>query len=207
MNRRDFLHTSIAGIAGCTIASQSAGVANGFANTPYNVIFIHTDQWRAQALGYRKEDPAITPHLDAFHRDSICFDNAIASSPVCSPNRACWFTGRYLQNHGVLKNGADHVRPEQLLSREFKSNGYRNGYIGKWHLNGKNAHHEWKGITPEFLRSDYDYWTSAIHNHAHFVLDFEEQGEVKNYGYGWQPDHVTSKAIAFMDQDDGRPFN
>jgi len=158
-------------------------------------------------LGYRKEDPAITPHLDAFHRDSICFDNAIASSPVCSPNRACWFTGRYLQNHGVLKNGADHVRPEQLLSREFKSNGYRNGYIGKWHLNGKNAHHEWKGITPEFLRSDYDYWTSAIHNHAHFVLDFEEQGEVKNYGYGWQPDHVTSKAIEFMDQDDGRPFN
>ncbi|TVP82446.1 MAG: hypothetical protein EA353_00425, partial [Puniceicoccaceae bacterium] len=184
------------------------GMAAGApASGRYNVIFVHADQWRAQALGYRKEDPVITPNLDAFQRDSISFNNAIASSPVCSPNRACWFTGRYLQNHGVLKNNADHVRPEQLLSRGFKNNGFRNGYVGKWHLNGRNTHQEWKGVTPEFLRSDYEYWTSAIHSHANFQLEFEEQGEVKNYGLGWQSDHITNKAIEFIKQKDHRPFN
>lgn len=207
MNRRTFLQTSMAGIAGYSLASQPMWAEGTPSTSGYNVIFVHTDQWRAQAMGFRNEDPVLTPNLDAFRRDSINFNNAIACAPVCSPNRACWFTGRYPQNHGVIKNGAEQVRPEQLLSRNFKENGFRNGYIGKWHLNGRNAHREWKGITPEFIRSDYDYWTSAIHNHAHFVLNFEEQGEVKNYGLGWQPDHITDKAIEFMKQKDERPFN
>ncbi len=197
----------MAGIACYSLASQSAWAGDLADTSQYNLVFIHTDQWRAQAMGFRKEDPVLTPNLDAFRGDSINFNNAIACAPVCSPNRACWFTGRYPQNHGVIKNGEEHVRPEQLLSRNFKENGYRNGYIGKWHLNGRDAHRKWKGVTPEFLRADYDYWTSAIHNHAHFTLRFEEQGEIQNYGYGWQPDHVTNKAIEFIKDKDERPFN
>ncbi|HAV12881.1 MAG TPA: hypothetical protein DCX06_05220 [Opitutae bacterium] len=207
MNRRNFLQKSALALSSSCVFPSHAWSSSELRNQPYNVIFVHTDQWRAQALGYRGEDPVITPHLDAFQKQSISFDNAIATAPVCSPNRACWFTGRYPQNHGVIKNGDEHVRAEQLLSRNFKENGYRNGYIGKWHLNGRDAHKVWDGITPEFLRADYDYWTSAIHNHAHFVLDFEENGKVKRYGEGWQPNHVTNKAIEFMNQKDDRPFN
>lgn len=207
MNRRSFLQTSMAGIAGYSLASHPLFAGNYLSTRRHNVIFVHTDQWRAQALGFRKEDPVLTPHLDAFRKDSINFNNAIACAPVCSPNRACWFTGRFPQHHGVLKNGAEHVQPGQLLSQNFKQNGFRNGYIGKWHLNGRGAHREWNGVTPEFLRSDYDYWTSAIHNHSHFVLNFEAQGEVKDYGLGWQPDHITDKAIEFVKQKDDRPFN
>lgn len=176
-------------------------------HTPYNVLFVHTDQWRAQALGYRGEDPVQTPFLDTFRQQAISFENAIATAPVCSPNRACWFTGLYPQRNGVSRNDAEHVNPEQLLSQQFKQNGFRNGYIGKWHLNGRDAHKVWNGITPEFIRTDYEYWTSAIHNHAHFELDFEENGLVKRYGEGWQPEHITNKAIEFLNQQDARPFN
>lgn len=193
-------------MAGWTLSPKTGKAALGAASPP-NVLFIHTDQWRAQALGFCGEDPVLTPHLNAFQKDSIYFSHAIACSPVCSPNRACWFTGRYPQNHGVVKNNAEHVQPEQLLSRQFKNNGFRNGYIGKWHLNGRDAHRTWKGVTPEYLRSDYEYWTSAIHNHSHFDLNFEENGEVRHYGEGWQPDHITGKAIDFLKKKDNRPFN
>lgn len=207
MERRTFLQTSLAGLAGYSLGSQSIWAENISANRGYNVLFVHTDQWRAQAMGYRSEDPVLTPHLDAFQKDAINFDQAVACSPVCSPNRACWFTGRYPQNHGVHRNNAAHVQPEHLLSRQFKENGFRNGYIGKWHLNGSDAHANWNGITPEFLRSDYDYWTSAIHNHSHFDIKFEEDGKVVDYGKGWQPEHVTGKAVEFLKQKDKRPFN
>jgi len=158
-------------------------------------------------MGFMGEDPVQTPYLDRFSKESITFTRAIACSPVCSPNRACWFTGRYPQNHGVVRNGRAHVNPDHLLSRSFKQNGFRNGYIGKWHLNGADSHKTWKGITPEFLRSDYETWTSAIHNHDHFRLIFEEDGKAVDHGNGWQPDYVTNKAIEFLDQQDQRPFN
>ncbi|MEM1026515.1 MAG: sulfatase-like hydrolase/transferase [Planctomycetota bacterium] len=208
ISRRDFVKGTGAAAFGTLMASGSA-----FAQTPSpmsqrpNILFVLTDQWRAQAMGFSKQDPVSTPSLDAFHREALTFTNALACTPVCGPNRACLFTGRYPQNHGVLRNNAAAVRPEQLLSRVFKAGGYRTGYVGKWHLTGADAHRVYKGITPAHLRADYEYWTSAIHNHAHFDLDFDEQGERVDYGDGWQPDHVTRKAIQFMDQADDRPFN
>lgn len=208
MSRRDFVK-STAGTAATLLAGEklaSAEAQPSPAKRP-NILFVLTDQWRAQATGYSKQDPVATPELDAFGQDATTFTQAVACTPVCSPNRACLFTGRFPQNHGVIRNGGAAVRPEQLLSRVFKDNGYRNGYVGKWHLSGADAHTVHKGMTPEHLRADYEYWTSAIHNHAHFALNFDEQGQQVDYGTGWQPDHVTKKAIEFMDGADDRPFN
>lgn len=208
MSRRGFVKGA-AGVAVSAMAGEQ--LAMGEAPSPSakrpNIVFVLTDQWRAQAMGYAKQDPVSTPRLDAFHKEATTFTQAIASSPVCSPNRACLFTGRFPQNHGVIQNNRAAVQPEQLLSRVFKANGYQNGYIGKWHLNGADAHPVHQGITPAPMRADYEDWTSAIHNHAHFGLAFDEQGERVDYGFGWQPDHVTKKAIAFMEQEDDRPFH
>lgn len=208
ISRRDFVKGA-AGVAVAVLAGEkpaSAQAQSSHAKRP-NILFVLTDQWRGQAMGYSNQDPVATPKLDAFHREATTFTQALACTPVCSPNRACLFTGRFPQHHGVIRNGAAAVKPEQLLSRVYKANGYRNGYIGKWHLNGADAHSVHKGITPESMRADYDYWTSAIHNHAHFDLDFDENGERIDYGVGWQPDHITRKAIEFIGQNDDRPFN
>jgi len=171
---------------------------------PMNVLFIMTDQWRAQAMGYRKEDPVNTPFLDALARESINFNNGIAASPVCGPNRACWLTGRYMQNHGLYRNEGPTVNPDHLLSRVFKDNGYHNGYIGKWHLSGKQYPRQ--NPTPEKLKSDYDEWY-RVENHTHFNLRYDDNGKMINLGDGWQPDHETDKAIDFISENDGRPFN
>lgn len=207
-NRRDLLKAGAGLAAGVSLAPISTSVqANPMTSKQPNVVFVLTDQWRAQAMGYAEEDPVSTPQLDAFKQEAAHFSHALACSPVCGPNRACIFTGLYPQHHGVIKNNQAAVNPDQLLSQVFKKAGYRNGYIGKWHLNGRDAHSVHKGMTPEATRRDYDYWTSAIHNHAHFRLEFEENGERVDYGDGWQPDHLTDKAIDFINVNDDRPFN
>ena len=45
-----------------------------------------------------------TPYLDALAAESIVFDNAWVSNPVCMPNRSTVLTGRLPSAHGVIFN-------------------------------------------------------------------------------------------------------
>ncbi len=206
MNRRDFIRSTGATVLGAMAAkslfgnSTPAGAMLG--QKRKNVIFVMTDQWRYHAQGFAKSDPVKTPHLDQFAARSFTFHNAIASSPVCCPNRACWMTGLYHQNHGVMKNEDTAVRPEQILVSNFKREGYSTAYIGKWHLSGKTPRSQ---PTPVALRKDFDYWY-RVKNHTHFRLEYDDNGEMKNYGRGWQPSHEVDKAIEYLKQPRENPF-
>ena len=89
-----------------------------------NVLFILTDQWRKQAVGYMHEDPVRTPHLDALSQWGYSFDNAVSTNPVSGPNRACIFTGLYTINNGMWANGAsvDPAEPS-AMGTVFKAAG------------------------------------------------------------------------------------
>lgn len=207
MNRRDFIQKAGASVIGGMLGKALA--ANPLAGNPTvggtrkNVIFVMTDQWRYHAQGFAKQDPVQTPVVDAFASRSFNFHNAIASTPVCCPNRACWMTGRFHQGHGVMKNEDTHVQPEQILVSNFKRAGYSTAYIGKWHLSG-SAYPRAKP-TPEFIKKDFDYWY-RVENHTHFQLRYDDNGEMKNYGQGWQPGHEVDKAVEYMQQPRENPF-
>ncbi len=181
-----------------------AGAVSGKqAGKKKNVIFVMSDQWRYHAQGFVKQDPVLTPHLDTFSKRSFNFHNALASSPVCCPNRACMMTGRFHQNHGVMKNEADHIRPEQILVSNFKQAGYSTAYIGKWHISG--GEYPRANPTPEFIKKDFDYWYRVV-NHFHFQRRYDVNGEIKDFGPGWQPEHEVDKAIQYMKQPRENPF-
>lgn len=207
MNRRDFIHKAGASVLGGVFSSSFVGNLSGqpaaLGHGKKNVIFVMTDQWRYHAQGFVKQDPVQTPVIDAFASRSFNFHNAIASSPVCCPNRACWMTGLYHQNHGVMKNEDTHVQPEQILVSNFKRAGYSTAYIGKWHLSG--GAYPRAQPTPEFIKKDFDYWY-RVENHTHFQLRYDDNGEMKNYGRGWQPAHEVEKAIDYMKQPRENPF-
>ena len=167
-----------------------------------NVIFVMTDQWRYHAQGFAKLDPVQTPVIDQFAAKSFTFHNAIASTPVCCPNRACWMTGRYHQNHGVMRNEETAIRPEQILVSNFKRAGYSTAYIGKWHLSGSFPRAQ---PTPEHLKKDFDFWY-RVKNHTHFLLEYDDHGKMINLGRGWQPEHEVEKAIDYMKQPRENPF-
>ena len=70
-----------------------------------NILFICTDQQRADSLGCTGASWAVTPNLDQLAREGALFKNCYVQNPVCSPSRASLFTGKYVANHGLYANG------------------------------------------------------------------------------------------------------
>ncbi|MBL9216828.1 MAG: sulfatase-like hydrolase/transferase [Opitutaceae bacterium] len=109
---------------------------------PPDVILIMCDQWRPDCLGFLGHPVVRTPHLDALAARGAAFVNAYCASPLCSPARGSWLTGRYPHAHGQLRNyGSKAGRPGAqmdpavpTLGDAFKRAGYRCGIVGPWHL-------------------------------------------------------------------------
>lgn len=105
------------------------------------ILMVISDQERADALGCYGNSICQTPILDRFAAEGVQFDACFAPSPICSPCRASLLTGLYPHGHGVLNNThePDAIRRElpsdiPTYSELLRDNGYRLGYVGKWHL-------------------------------------------------------------------------
>ncbi|MFN3194241.1 MAG: sulfatase [Aureliella sp.] len=114
-----------------------------------NLLIIQTDEHNFRTLGCYREtmspeqaliwgaDAIVeTPAIDSIaQRGAVC-TSFYATSPVCTPSRASFFTGKYPQNTGSPQNdmplNGNMVTFAQVLSNQ----GYRTGYAGKWHLDG-----------------------------------------------------------------------
>ena len=99
-----------------------------------NVLWICTDQQRYDTIGALGNPHASTPVLDAFIGEGTSFSNAFCQSPVCSPSRASFLTGRYPRTTGCRQNGQRIPKDEVLVSKLFRDAGYRCGLAGKLHL-------------------------------------------------------------------------
>ena len=65
------------------------------APTPPNILWICTDQQRADTISALGNPHIRTPMLDSLVRDGVALRNAYCQSPICSPSRASFMTGRY----------------------------------------------------------------------------------------------------------------
>lgn len=107
-----------------------------------NIIFICTDQHRTDTLSFYKKDTLCkTPNLDQLAAESVVFDNAYTSCPVCTPARGSMQTGLYPSKTGMETNSFQTgCRTHELcdvpylLNRRLESVGYNSGFTGKWHL-------------------------------------------------------------------------
>lgn len=73
-----------------------------------NVLFIITDQHRADHVGFGGNGVVRTPNLDAIAERGTVFANAWVANPVCMPNRSTLVTGRMPTAHGVVFNDRSH---------------------------------------------------------------------------------------------------
>lgn len=99
-----------------------------------NVLFIITDQQRADHVGFAGNPVVRTPNLDALAARGTVFDNAWVANPVCMPNRSTIMTGRMPTAHGVVFNDRSLDWGANTHVRRFADAGYRTGLFGKSHL-------------------------------------------------------------------------
>ncbi|MBD3212854.1 MAG: sulfatase-like hydrolase/transferase [Candidatus Lokiarchaeota archaeon] len=99
-----------------------------------NVLFIMTDQHRADHMGCAGNPVVKTPNLDRLAQEGVRFTNAYCANPMCMPNRASIFTGVYPNVHGVRSNGINLPNTVETFVEAMRKNGYITHNVGKMHL-------------------------------------------------------------------------
>jgi len=103
-------------------------------SAPPNVLWVCTDQQRFDTLGCYGNPWVHTPNLDGLARRGVRFEHAFAQSPVCTPSRASFLTGRYPRTTRCRQNGQSIPGDETLVTKLLADAGYAAGLSGKLHL-------------------------------------------------------------------------
>jgi arylsulfatase len=108
-------------------------------NEKPNILWYCTDQQRFDTIKSLGNPHINTPNLDALIEEGVAFKRTYCQSPICTPSRASFMTGRYPASHHVHRNGNPYFPPsESLISGMLEKSGYDCGLIGKQHLSRAN---------------------------------------------------------------------
>ena len=128
-----------------------------------NILWICTDQQRWDTLGCYGNPYVHTPHIDRLASEGVLFERCFSQSPVCTPSRASFLTGRYPRTTRCRQNGQDIPDDEVLVTRLLADAGYVCGLAGKLHLSACNP-----SVTPEMeprIDDGYEvfHWSHDTH--------------------------------------------
>jgi arylsulfatase A-like enzyme len=159
MQRRSFLQ-----LAGSACASSLIG-RSGFAAAPQqpNIVLIYADDVGFGDLGCYGATRVSTPNLDRLAASGVRFTDAHSSSATCTPSRYSLLTGEYAfrkEGARVLPGDAPLlIEPGRVtLPSMLRSQGYRTGVVGKWHLGLGSGAVDWNGeIKPGPRELGFDY--------------------------------------------------
>lgn len=140
-------------------------------NNQPNILWICSDQQRFDSLGCYGNPFVQTPNLDRLAQEGVLFEHAYSQSPVCTPSRASFLTGRYPRTTRCRQNGQAIPPDEVLVTKLFRDAGYACGLAGKLHLAPCNPR-VCKG-TEERIDDGYDqFFWSHDPSDAWFTHDY-----------------------------------
>ncbi len=174
-----------------------------------NVIIVLTDDQGYGDLGCTGNPWLKTPNIDAFAKESLNFSN-FHVQPLCTPTRGALMTGRRPAENGAWATcwGRSILRAsEHTLPDLFRSNGYRTGLFGKWHLGDNYPYrpfergfdhvvaHQGGGVgqTPDFWGNNY------------FDDVYQHNGQNRQHE-GYCTDVWFEEAMKFIKNDSENPF-
>jgi arylsulfatase A-like enzyme len=191
-----------------------------------SLLFIFTDQQRADSLGAAGNPLAPTPNLDRLAAGGTLFERAYVAQPVCTPSRATLLTGLWPHAHGCIDNNVP-LPPRALTLAERLPPDYACAYMGKWHLGDEiipqHGFDEWVSIE-DYYRAHYSRpeYRAQYSTYHHYLLSqgFEPNKEKSGdrlFGREWAarlPEEHTKarflgrEAAAFLRARSGsdRPF-
>jgi choline-sulfatase len=151
IRRREFLRTTALGatstLLGCKVAETKTSAFKGTSpdsqslnlNKP-NILFIMTDQHRADLISCAGRDLVPTPNIDLIASRGVRFTNAYCPYPVCVASRMALMTGLYAHSTGAITNTNKLDWRYRTMAHHFAENGYLTGLIGKMHFCDAHNH-------------------------------------------------------------------
>lgn len=162
-----------------------------------NVVFFMTDDHGAWATSVYGCGDIRTPNIERLARGGMRFDNAFAATPVCSPSRVTYFTGKLPYAHGVQDwlipresygpSATQVLKNHESFSEVLARNGYHLGLSGKWHMGGDE--HAQEGFS--------DWYTVVGGGGGYKDPEFVKNGKtIQETGY--KTDLVGDGAVNFL---------
>lgn len=169
-----------------------------------NLISIVTDDQGRWGVGAYGNKEVKTPNMDRLAREGALFVNAFTATPVCSPSRASFMTGRYgtqvkITDYIAPVEASVGLPPEALTwPQVLQQAGYFTGLIGKWHLGMQPENHPTK-------RGFHHFFGFTGGGTSPMNPTLEKNGkEQKIQGYG--ADLLTDDALEFVKKNRDQPF-
>jgi len=173
-----------------------------------NVIFILADQLRAASLPLYGETQIQTPSIDRLASEGTTFTNCVATCPVCTPYRSMLLTGRHPQTTGHIINSTRTRHTEISIADAFASQGYRTGWVGKWHLHtgGWPAQNVPDWVPEGRDRLGFQFWR-AYNMHMVYFNGYINSGDWNYETWeGYETTALNQYGFKFMEDAGDDPF-
>jgi len=148
-----------------------------------NIIFLLTDDHRADALGAMGNPIIQTPYLDAMAKAGYLFRNAYVTTSICAVSRASLLSGQYMSRHKIDDFSTDFS--DSALANTYpmllQKAGYHIGFIGKY------------GIGNQPPGDRFDFWSCWEHGQPPYWLKDGTGNDVH------QTDSIARDIMRFLD--------
>lgn len=112
-----------------------------------NLIFFLPDQQRADTIACYGGKKVHAPNLNKLASESLVFERAYVTHPVCTPSRSSLMTGTWPHINGCTRNSVALDRRFRSFAELIADKDYRTAYVGKWHLGddgpARRGFHQW----------------------------------------------------------------
>lgn len=99
-----------------------------------NLLFIFTDEQRFDTFADGGNTQIDMPNLNRLAAQSVVFERAYCTQPICTPDRSTLLSGLYPHTNGCIANNIPLPAETPCLPEMIEPNLYTTGYYGKWHL-------------------------------------------------------------------------
>jgi choline-sulfatase len=127
-----------------------------------NILIVMADQLTPFAVGCYGGG-AKTPQIDRLAAEGVRFDAAYCNSPLCTPSRYAFMTGRYVSRFGGYDNAAYLPSTVPTFAHYLRLMGYRTALSGKMHFVGADQLHGFEErYTTDIYPADFGWvpdWT------------------------------------------------
>ena len=196
------------------------------AQRPNVLVIVVDDMGYADLSAYAHSGPDVrTPHMDRIAERGVCFTNAYAAAPVCSPSRAGWMTGQHPVRWDP-QAGFNCGLPSSIptIAERLKDAGYATARIGKSDYSNASIHKQKVREYPlnhgydEFLgfcAHGFDFFllsqdiyerTPDPRGHSASVGPLMHNRGSKEFTEGYLTEIFTDAAIDYLEQAREQPF-
>lgn len=156
-----------------------------------------------------------TPNIDRLAGEGFRFTQAYAASPVCSPTRAAILTGKNPARINLTQwiggpGNPDYERnlplEEKLFPELLQEAGYKNIFLGKWHLNNRDGEGEFWPDKQGFDVNIAGHFRGGLYLKNKYFSPWDIPNIENGPDGEYITDRLADEAVNFIKQDRDSPF-